>query len=358
MKSLAVLLAGGMFAVPAVLAQEQEPPVLEGYVTRVASNSDFDVNGYHVLCGADTVNHLHSSSGETLSYNGCPQDTLYLGKPMKIYGSLKQRKLFVQATRIEATPVLVATVRGSAVIEALVPQRAPSAKPDSLLLRADGYQIQITKETKISLTRSVSTLAALKAGDWIDYEGRQDATGLVTATSAVIGQNVPTKAEARTSVGEEYDPSTVPPDAKQKKINKVFRIYDPKKFPPFRDPAMQARIERIGNSLIPAFQRALPDNDPAKVNFRFQLIDTELFAGAFPLQSGIILIPHQTVEHMQNDSQIASIIGESIAYILEYQAFRMRWSAPETAVEAFVAFGPLGAAVAGAATESEVERRR
>ena len=40
----------------------------------------------------------------------------------------------------------------------------------------------------------------------------------------------------------------------------LFRVID--------SPSLQDRINRIDMSIIPAYQRALPDNDPSKINFR------------------------------------------------------------------------------------------
>ena len=54
MKNMALVLLLGLVGVPGAVSQQQEDPVIDGYVTRVASNSDFDVNGYRVLCGVGT----------------------------------------------------------------------------------------------------------------------------------------------------------------------------------------------------------------------------------------------------------------------------------------------------------------
>jgi hypothetical protein len=97
---------------------------------------------------------------------------------------------------------------------------------------------------------------------------------------------------------------------------------DPKKFPPFKDAAMQARIEKIGSDLVPVYQRALAVSDSAKIDFRLQLIDTKLFRDALALPNGIILVPRQVVERLQNDSQLATVLADGIARTLERQQYR------------------------------------
>ena len=97
---------------------------------------------------------------------------------------------------------------------------------------------------------------------------------------------------------------------------------DPQNFPPYRNAEMQARIEKIGNRLVPTYQRALADSDPAKIDFRFQLIDTKLFRDALGLPGGTVLVPHQVVERLQNDSQLAAVLADGIARALERQQYR------------------------------------
>jgi predicted Zn-dependent protease len=86
---------------------------------------------------------------------------------------------------------------------------------------------------------------------------------------------------------------------------------------------MQARVERIGTSLIPAFQKALAEDDPTRIDFRFQVTDDPKHGDAWSLPSGIILVPRQLVERLPEDSQLAAIIADSIAEVLEKQTLRV-----------------------------------
>jgi hypothetical protein len=87
---------------------------------------------------------------------------------------------------------------------------------------------------------------------------------------------------------------------------------------------MQERLTAIGQKLIPAYQRRLPASDPSKIDFRFQITDGRRWPYILALPSGIILIPHEIVERMQNDSQLAEILADAIACVLEKQTYRMR----------------------------------
>jgi predicted Zn-dependent protease len=86
---------------------------------------------------------------------------------------------------------------------------------------------------------------------------------------------------------------------------------------------MQARVDRLGSSLIPEYQRNLANDDPSKISFRFQLIDNPKFHDALTLPNGIILIPRQIVEKLQDDSQLATVIADNMATALEKQSYRI-----------------------------------
>ena len=120
----------------------------------------------------------------------------------------------------------------------------------------------------------------------------------------------------------EYDPAAVDYSASQGALSRHFLGLDPKKLPPHKDPVLQERIDRIGGSLIPAYQRGLAPSDPTRINFRFQVIDSEHLRHPLTLANGIILLPYQGVQRMENDSQLASLLAVSIAEVIQKDQLR------------------------------------
>jgi hypothetical protein len=323
MKNTALILLCGLMGVPGAVSQQQESPVIDGYVTRVASNSDFDADGYRILCGPNTQTTIgQPQSKEVLSYQGCPPDTPYLGEPMKIYGSMKKKEHAVEAERIEAQPVVRGEITGSAVIDALRSLDSASTLLGSLLVRADGYRILISVKTAMTWNPPLNSIAGIAVGDWIEYKGRQRPDGVIEADSVKVGSDIVSDDEQKLRKKQDFDPSTTPSDARQNKIKIAFGYTDPRRIPLFNDPSMQARINEIGNRLVPAYQRALPDADPAKIHFRFELVNGKNWHDALTLSSGIIFVPRQVVERMQNDSQLATVLADNIACALERQQYR------------------------------------
>ncbi len=145
--------------------------------------------------------------------------------------------------------------------------------------------------------------------------------GGVVADKVDFRNNDVNEREARLGEKTEHDPAAVDPNAGQNPASKYLIGIDPKQIPPFKDDAMQARVSAIGNKLIPKYQRELPDTDPTKINFRFQLVsESAIRAIAWP--NGIILVPRQVVERLQNDSQLAAVLASSVALVLEKQSHR------------------------------------
>lgn len=359
MKNTALLLLCGLVGAPGAVSQPQESPAIDGYVTRVVSNSDFDVNGYHVLCGPDTLSPSRSGSGETLSNFGCPAYALYLGEPLIVYGAMK--KLAVRAEKIETRPPPLRPVQGSAVIDAVLSGGSKGASPDEFLVRADGYQILFGGNTHLSWIPPLRAFADLKPGDWIEYRGKLGGDGVLRAEEARLSPNIVSKAEVYARSDLVHIAAIADPLQPDKIVLKYVSLDSPA--PSFySDPVMQARVDGILKTLVPPFQRNLPDDDPRKINFRVELTVDKKWNRVTPLPSGVILIPHQVVERLNNDSQLAAVLADAIAFTMENEAFRMRGVVPGVAVASFAYLNPLTAPLLawGAAdiARSQVERIR
>ena len=192
-----------------------------------------------------------------------------------------------------------------------------------MVVRADGYSIFVSSASKTSFQTPLASLSGVTTNVWIKYRGKLKPDGMVCdADSATFFPNAIPGGEAKLLDKSDYDASAVDPDSKQNVASKLFRGLDPKQVPPYKNEVMQDRLDRIGKSVIPTYQRNLPDSDLTKILFHFQLVDLPDFLDCWPLPSGIVLVPRHIVEQLPNDSQLAAILANSVATILEKQAFR------------------------------------
>jgi hypothetical protein len=326
---VSVFLALFVMSTGLMTAQDVQHPDVDGYVTRVVSPSDFDVNGIRILCGEKTrsqepvLTWEPGRGDERVDIQGCPAHAPYLGEPMKVYGPIKKKEHMLEATLIDASRIKPGEISGSAVIDALPDGGAGGMRPDGLLVRADGYAIRIGPQTNVSWGGQLQGPNSVKAGDWIEYKASPAKDGEYVAEKANIFPVLISKGESRLREKTDFDPSAVPDDAKQNLFREAFIGIDPKRFPPYKDAAMQARVERIGERLIPGWNQEMPDSNPAKIHFRFEVVDTKLFRDAMTMPSGVILIPHQVVERMENDDELATVLADNIACALERQSYRV-----------------------------------
>lgn len=289
-----------------------------GLVTHVTTQRDFEVDGRHVTTTTDTV--VSYSRGAAASQS--PIDlAIRLGQTAEVSGKLDTKTHSVQATKVHLVLVPAgAMVSGVGVID-LIPPPDTSAPPNTLIVRADGNLIIITPDTVLTSTFPDPSLKGIHTNTWITYHGARNPDGTVLTDRVTIKPNIVAHKEETLNAKYDYKTDEVDPDAKQSGFSKAVKGVDPKQIPPYVDAAMQARVDRIGATLIPAYQRALPNDDPTKIAFRFQLVDRN-WKDAMTLPSGIILVPHQVVERLENDSQLATVLADNMACALEKQTLK------------------------------------
>jgi len=323
----------------ASFCEAQQSVTLPGFVTRVASPSDFDVNAIRIFCGAKTrtIEHLKHTSIR----QGCPEHAPYVGEVIEVHGDFHSQDRSLAAKWIEITYRAGEKISGSAVIDAMPSYDAALPPAADLLVRADGYRILITSETNVVWVAPMHALADVQSGDWINYRGVMHNDGTIVAEDARFARLTVTTKEGKFRTKSDYDPSQVPDSAHQNGFHQVFIGIDYKHIPPYNDPKLQTQITAIGESLIPGFQRNLPHDDPAKISFRFQLTDDPKWRDVAPLPSGIILIPYEAVQRMQNDAQLAELLADGIACAIERSQYRMHGRLQKTAIGAFLVVNPL-----------------
>ena len=299
MKSSTKLLLCALLALAAGRARGQDDQAITGYVSRAVSTSDFDVNGLRVLCTGKTRGvpkpAQKPAKGAKVAIVPCPGDAPWVGEGMAVHytGVVDDNRIVATWIDRHSAPRL-GEVSGSAVIDA-----PPAHEAAGLTVRADGYRIHIAGETKSDFTAPLKSLADVNAGDWIKYKGKLTPAGLVEAASVEIGPNTIGDSEEKLREKSEFDAGAAPTITKRDHLKNALTLsYDPRQFPRFKDDVMQARVEEIGDSLVPAYQRALPNSDPAKINFRFQVVDNKHFCNllaceTYAMPSGIIQVPHR-----------------------------------------------------------------
>lgn len=285
--ALLVCLAGTACGFP---QQPQGAPTVDGFVTRVISPTDFSVNGIHIVCGPDT--QTGRSDSKSLAA-GCPEQTPFIGEAMTIFGTLEDKGTVADAARIQIQVPPDEEIAGSAIVEAV----------QSAEVRADGYRVLLPASAAITFNPPLRSPADVRPSDRMQYKARLRPDGVLVASSIAF---------RRANSG-------APPQPTSNARSLWKRI---ERWP---DTMMEQHIAAIGEKLIPGYQRALAESDPGKIHFRFEVIDGQRMGSEpVPLPDGLVLLPRLDVQRLQNDSQIAALLADSIACILENQPWRTR----------------------------------
>lgn len=316
MRTQSPLLAALVLSATALHAQRDYEPNLTGYVTQITSPAAMDVNGTHIRIDGNTQFFIKTKK---LARVAAADVAPFVGEAVQVYGKSHNKEHAISATQINLVQRKPSNVEGSGIVDAVL----GSSTAGESTLRADGYVVRVPANCETTFTPPLNAATAFQTNVWITFRGPQMPDGSVMASKLTFSQNVVGESEERRREKTEHDPAAVDPGTKQSVASQYFAGIDPKRIPPFKDDAMQARINAMGDRLIPKYQHELPDTDPTKINFRFQLVDEPNWVGAFAWTNGIILIPHTTVERLQNDSQIAAVLAFGIAAVLEKQSQRL-----------------------------------
>lgn len=164
----------------------------------------------------------------------------------------------------------------------------------------------------------LKSLAEIEPGTVMSYEGSVDAGGAIRADRVEFMRNELEKGEAnmwKSLKVKEKPPKFEQLKAGELKIDRVGKF----KLLPSRE--VQEYVTHLGQKLIPAYQRDLPANDPAKIPFRFYVI-SEKHPNAFALANGVIVIHSSMIEALENEAQLAAVVGHEIAHSVQEHTWR------------------------------------
>lgn len=112
------------------------------------------------------------------------------------------------------------------------------------------------------------------------------------------------------------------------------------------DLELQKYVTKVGNRLIPRYQKDLPNDYPGKLTYRFAVIEDESF-NAFALPDGAIFVHTGLLKNLKNEAQLAAVLGHEIAHVT-HEHSRKRFQDPKGTWLPIAAI--LGGAIVGGKT--------
>ncbi len=322
-------------------AQEMRGVAVQGYVTAVRLPEGIDVNGRPVVLQPDT------------SYGLQKDKTTEINSPLK--SELKPGLYVWVSGRSEHDVTVASAVRfredWNQKLEGFGPiNKAVSAGSEPVFL-ADGYPIRISSATTKSFHGEVQSLDGVGANVWLHYKAKRGTDRVLMASVADFVSVKPKGVKVVNGV-EDYKLHFESPDMTSQKNGRVMLGVVGTWYTIPADRVLQDRVARIGQSLVPSLQRALPDGDPGKIKFLFYAVDDpKLHEIMCSPRGGVILIPKHLLARLQNDNQVAAALGYAIGATLQRQGMNKLMEQGKIMREELGTVGiylisPLGLAVA------------
>jgi Zn-dependent protease with chaperone function len=88
-------------------------------------------------------------------------------------------------------------------------------------------------------------------------------------------------------------------------------------------PTVQEYVASIGRKLAPPYQSRLSATDPSRIPFQFYVVRNDE-ANAFALPNGIVVVNSGLIELLDNEAQLAAVIGHEMAHATHEHTWRQQ----------------------------------
>jgi hypothetical protein len=337
------------------LAQKQEIKI-RGFITALSSPLSFEIADYHVTRTADVALEFQDA-GPDVTFR--PED-FRTGIEVEVSGVYDEQTHELQARKLKVDLDQFRKLKQTVVLSSKPEQLERVGENWRAQLFAGGRRVRIEPTTKIEfrlssieqedLKRSakekgaggtlhtLSQLEDVAPGQLMTFEGIVAVDGTVTAERVEFRRNEREKreeglwklfkAKVKTPREHEKKPSIL-------KFSFSIADLDLRLLP--QD--IQDYVSKVGNSLVPAYQRALPDAELTRIPFQFYVVERkEAFTISLP--NGAVIVSSSMFDVLENEAQLASLLGREIAHVV--QKHHMRQAEESTQKRFALALGRLG----------------
>ncbi len=386
MKRLAFCLCLLLAALPAAAKEKK----LRGYVTAVHSPTSFEIDDVRITRDAASPLEFEREDDSDKSPVDFKPEDIRVGTELEIIGELNEstgelkartiRVILEDAQKINRTALMIWSPEMSRIGNGIWEGK----------FFADGQWIVVTESTEVRFKPNKSERkafekqaktqkAAAKAGDdgddeaddnspgdllnslqsigpdtFLTYEGVRLKDNTVLARKVEFLHNELEKSEFNMwrSVGVAKH---TPPNFKKRKAGELD-IANVGKFKIVPDENAQKYVNWLGQRLIPPHQKNMPKDTPGKIPFFFFVVEGKA-ANAFALPNGIVVIYAGMFDVLENEAQLATVIGHEIAHAIQEHSWRQqnyhrkKLAAMRVAGAVASIFGGAGGAGAAAARE-------
>jgi hypothetical protein len=314
----------------------------QGYVTALNPPSGFKLGRYEVRVDEHTkIYELSSDSKEfsPFSFSVVPPCT---------YISVKGIEDTQTHSLLAKTIDLLSDKSQCKVSGTGIEDKAPSLKKEgagwSGTAYVDGYEITVDAKTKVALS-GVSDANQFNPQLRVEYAAERQQDGNLHATRLSFAQNKDIAEQQKYRDANDFKIDL--PDYDKNIPGKVhFFLWSARILP---DRKLQDTVSALGEKLIPEWQKQLSDSDPAKIHFRFFVIEkTRNFKTTVSNDAGTVLIPVNVLMRLKNEAQLMSLLSADISSAIMAKGYSSRsHKYTERAIDIGLDAVPFGASFPG-----------
>jgi len=271
---------------------------------------------------------LEKQPGENSPARFKPKD-IRIGTELEISGAYDDTSGELKAKSIKVFSYDILDIKRTALLEKL-----PSLTKDGFgwsgMIYADGQRIMVSPSTSVSLKPNHKerkstetdknfethfTPDSLNLDTFVHYAALRQPDGSIQANKVEFEHAQVENVDAR--MQRLFTPWVTEPDFASFQPGELRMRGKTYKIVPSRE--AQDYITRLGNSLIPAHQKDLPDGDPLKIRFQFVLVEDKLFNAATS-PNGVVIVHSGVFDLLQNETQLAFVLSHEISRAIERHA--------------------------------------
>lgn len=303
------------------------PKAFDGFVTSVASQSDFEMSAQRVITTSNTEKQVVEISSRVNT-----EPTIRVGSFLHVDGRFDKRTGEFVAQSIHFLPepgfdkAQAQKLEDIGLIEEQ-PDLHQAGNGTEETLWVAGYRLKVTPQTKLLGENDKSFPAdQIRTNIWAAFKAKRAPDGSLEAISLTFRPNAVTPDEVK--YRDKSEPDIQEPDYATHTPGKI-KFRRQWKLTILPDKAVQDYVTRIGQSLIPQYQKDLPASDLSKINFRFYVVERpsrwkETLTDAEASAGGVIIVPDSVLAVLDNEAQLAALLSNCIATTLDKQVYLHR----------------------------------
>lgn len=334
-----------LFLFPVAILNAQSKVSMEGYVTHLDPSASFHLNQRLVITTPSTTfgTNVSTSTLEVPFSLGM----LSPGKYVLVHGTEDKQTHVITAKEIETVDGGSIAHRSGRAWEDRAPALIKEGSGWRGTVYVDGYEIAVDSKTTVQLAPGMADTNVFRPDLRVSYDADRQKDATLLAKSIVFAEDEHLTDEQEYRKNNDFKIEL--PDYDKNEPGKVHFFL--KTYHILPNHRLQEAINNFGQKLVPEWQRNLPDSDPAKIHFRFFVIEkARSMQRTASNDSGTILIPSQIIPKLQNEAQLAALLAADIAVAIENDIYRSRTRKySQAGVDIAMAAVPFGAGIAGQA---------